>query len=632
MPKLIWVMLPLLAVAAWLAWCAARRRWPPRPRLNAVLALLLLAYVGTTAGLGIFWVAQQQLPVFDWHYLFGYATVLLVAVHLGFNLRAAWRGLSARSRGTPPPWAVPARRQWLGTGGVLLAAAAAFVLGLRHGRSELRLQWPAAEGAGGGLAGGGAGSGGAGGMATVERLHAWSAVSRQGVLLRAPAVDWGEAPPPFKSYPGAARLVLPPPASAAAGGGPGLVRLAWLLWHTAGVTARRGALALRASPSSGALFSTELYLVVPRALPGLAAGLWHHDAEHHLLERLPDGSAVGEAMHAALGGADTPGAFAWLVAGAVFRRTGHKYRDRSYRYLLADLGHTLENLRQIAAENGGHALLLPRFDEARIAALLRLDEAEEGVLAVAALHDGAPPAAAAAAPGWQPPPAPQEAAGLALGVTGAMHLATSLRVATAVAAGAPLPAAALPLPPAAPAPMPVAQRIAQRRSQRRFAATPLPAGTLGALLHAALAATPPLLSAALRVDVVAHAVAGVPAGAWRYEARRHVLLPRRPEQLLRAASRAAALDQDVIGDAAAVLVVAADRATIAADPAGAPRGWRHAFIEAGLAGERVYLEGTARGVGVCSVGAFYDDEAAALVALDSAREWVLHFVAVGLPA
>ena len=30
-----------------------------------------MAYLLCTAGLGLFWVANQQLPVFDWHYLFG---------------------------------------------------------------------------------------------------------------------------------------------------------------------------------------------------------------------------------------------------------------------------------------------------------------------------------------------------------------------------------------------------------------------------------------------------------------------------------------------------------------------------------------------------------------------------------
>jgi nitroreductase len=81
-----------------------------------------------------------------------------------------------------------------------------------------------------------------------------------------------------------------------------------------------------------------------------------------------------------------------------------------------------------------------------------------------------------------------------------------------------------------------------------------------------------------------------------------------------------------------VFVLTIDRAAFAADPAGPARGYRHAFLEAGMVGERVYLEAGARALCVCAVGAFYDDEAAKLIAVDPAIEWPLHFVAVGVPA
>ena len=84
---------------------------------------------------------------------------------------------------------------------------------------------------------------------------------------------------------------------------------------------------------------------------------------------------------------------------------------------------------------------------------------------------------------------------------------------------------------------------------------------------------------------------------------------------------------------AAVVVLAIERARWTADPAGPARGYRHAFLEAGLVGERLYLQAQALGLGVCAVGAFYDDEAAALIGIDPGKEWVVHFAAVGwLPA
>ena len=94
--------------------------------------------------------ANQQLPPFDWHYLFGYTTVLLVALQLAFNFPMAWRYL------TRPPGAAPAalaidhqhaasgRRRWLSTLGVLLTAGTALVLGMCHGRSDFRVEWPMA--------------------------------------------------------------------------------------------------------------------------------------------------------------------------------------------------------------------------------------------------------------------------------------------------------------------------------------------------------------------------------------------------------------------------------------------------------------------------------------------------------
>jgi len=188
--------------------------------------------------------------------------------------------------------------------------------------------------------------------------------------------------------------------------------------------------------------------------------------------------------------------------------------------------------------------------------------------------------------------------------------------------------------PRSPAPMATdrSRLIARRRSIRRFSAAALPLADLSGCLAATTLAAP-TFTRALRLHVVVDRVAGLAAGAFRYEAARHALVPGRPGHAgLRTATRGAGLDQDVIGDAAVVLVVSVDHRVIAGDPLGAGRGYRHGFLEAGLVGERVYLEAVARRLGACSVGAFYDDEAAALVGIDPSREWVVHLVALGLPA
>ena len=657
MPKVLWVGLPLLIAAAVLAVLVLRGRAPSRHAINIGASVLLLVYVATTASLGIFWVANQQLPVFDWHYLFGYGTVLLVSLHLVFNFPVVWRFFARRRkaegdtvRSGPAP-VVEARRGLLGALGVIAATGAAFVLGLRHGRSELKIEPLSGAGspAGSTLSATPVSDPAATALAVVERFHAFSSHSRAGVLARAPGVDWGDPPPPFKRHPGASRLRLPAPGTARAARFD-LATLAGILWHTTGVTETRGGLHLRASPSSGALFSTELYVAVRAlpALPGLAPGLWHYDSQSHALERLRD-VAPDELLLGAMADEALRDAPALVVATAIFRRSGHKYRDRTYRYVLADLGHALENLRVAAGALGVPARFVAAFDEARAAQTLGVDEAEEGVLAViglgASMPAAAPRASRPASPASSGSSAPRwlaaspSVSGAALGVTAAVHAATSLRAASAPSPASaampsprPLTAELIELPPPDHVAPDWLRMIATRRSVRRYASTPLSPQVLAAVLSRMTTLHGPMLSLAVRVNVVVHAVTGLAPGAYRYEPARHALVRRRGSSILREAARAAALDQDVIGDAAAVFILSIDRASFAVDPFGPARGYRHAFLEAGLVGERVYLEAVARGLGACAVGAFYDDEAAALVGVDPAREWVVHFAALGVKA
>ncbi len=234
---------------------------------------------------------------------------------------------------------------------------------------------------------------------------------------------------------------------------------------------------------------------------------------------------------------------------------------------------------------------------------------------------------------------------MTLGVTEAVHRATSLRVAGEGETALPGPAAARAVVPgsfAAPPlalprpvrstydPLPV---IAARRSVRRYRARPLPLEALSELLDA-MSRPAALLSGAVRLHVVAHAVQGLAAGAWRYDAAMHALRASASgvPAAERRRTRAAALDQDAAADAAAVIVIAIDRAAFATDAMGAARGYRHAFLEAGMAGERLYLRAGSLGLGVCAVGAFYDDEAAALIGVDQEGEWVVHFATLGWPA
>jgi SagB-type dehydrogenase family enzyme len=607
-PPLAWVLSPLVLYAAVVGVALLRGRAPSRHALNVQLSILLMAYLLATAGLGIFWVANQQLPVFDWHYLFGYGTLVLLACHLWFNLPVVVRWWRGPARSAPARLTGSNRRRW---GRGLLAAAAlagAYFAGAWSRNDSPVL--PAAVTADPGLA-------------AVLRFHEYSSDSRAGLFSRAPGIDWGNAPPAFKRYPAARQIALARGGIGKAGlsevlRGPvslsarlGLAELGDLLHLAAGVTERRGGRALRAAPSSGALFPSELY-VLARAVDGLAAGIYHYDADLGRLDALgplPPASGAPSA-----GNADVA-----VVLTSVFARTGHKYRNRAYRYAMADAGHLVENLRVAAHAAGLQAQLLARFDEAQLARTLGVDGVEEGVLAVMALRrqQAAPQAAISLPSGTAPAsPAPVAPAGP---VTSQIHQATSLQLAARSAD------AAIALPPAQGTKVPVRDVIERRRSQRRFSDQPVPLDALAAIL--ADMAQPQQLSGAIRISLVVSRVQGLAPGVYRYGPGN--VLMRVKSGDFAAAARSAALSQQVIGDAAAVLVLSAERGPMLAE---GPRGYRHGFLEAGMLGERWLLGATARQLGACPVGAFYDDEAAALIGIDMRREWVLHFAALGIPA
>ncbi|MBB3223064.1 SagB/ThcOx family dehydrogenase [Pseudoduganella umbonata] len=607
MPKLAWVLLPLALYGAGFCLALARGRAPSRHGLNVQLSVLLMGYLLATAGLGIFWVANQQLPVFDWHYLFGYGTLALVALHLWFNLPVVWRTLRGGGRTTARTTARTAagpRRPLPAL--AIVAAAVVASAGAGYLAGALRAPAPAAVAL-------------EDDVAAVVRFHQHSSLSRTGVFGSMPGFDWGDAPPPFKRYPDAAGIALGPVAGAgtalsaalrvpaARTGAPTLAEAGTLLQLAAGITQRRGGQVLRAAPSSGGLFPSELYLLA-RRVEGLAPGIYHYDVAGGRLASLG-------ALPAIDGMPSATDADAAIVLTSIFHRSGYKYRERAWRYAVADAGHLLENLRVAAHAAGLHAALSSRFDEGLLAGALGVDGVREAPLAVMELRrDGGPVPAA-----FAPASIPASANPAALGATSRIQQATSLRI-PALRNGATI---ALPAP--QPSAMPVARAIAERRSKRRFTAAAVPLPVLASLL--ADLRQPVQLSAAVRIHLVVNRVQGLRPGVYRYGPGHG--LERVRSGTFAAAARSAALAQDAIGDAAVVLVLAADRRTMLAEGA---RGYRHAFLETGLVGERWLLGATARGLGACPVGAFYDDEAAALVGVDGRREWVLHFAALGVAA
>lgn len=120
-----------------------------------------------------------------------------------------------------------------------------------------------------------------------------------------------------------------------------------LLWSTQGITADMGDYQLRTSPSAGALYPIETYLLINN-VEGLERGLYHLDVQNWELEGLRKEDPAQIAYLYTEEQEMTRRAAVNFVWTAVVERTKHKYKERAYRYVWWDVGHVAQNLHLAA--------------------------------------------------------------------------------------------------------------------------------------------------------------------------------------------------------------------------------------------------------------------------------------------
>ena len=410
-----------------------------RQVLNVVSSLILLVFFLITAGVGIFWVANQELPVFDIHYLFGYATLVLVLIHVTLN----WRSLAAFFRRlTPKPLLEEGGRTWRPTLritgwiiGLALLAGISFWLGLRRGASRIEITMPepsavslpSAAGSTPGPSGANTSSPRSEVPAVTdlpdapparhqvvkhaekERIladyyHERTKHSRLSVMAKSGGIDWSTQPKVFKEYPDAEVVKLPKPhpgvgmstgAAIETSRRPmrgllqdavSLTDLSTLLYMTNGITdeLRYPGITyyLRAAPSAGALYPIVTYVLV-RNVSDLQPGLYHYAVNGHRLHRLRGGQALNKDLAALVAHSHfVENAPVTLMFSAIYFRSSWKYGERSYRYCLLDAGHLAVQAALAANGLGYSSKLIGRFEDSKVNAFLTLDEEKEGTLLI----------------------------------------------------------------------------------------------------------------------------------------------------------------------------------------------------------------------------------------------------------
>ncbi|HUL30109.1 MAG TPA: SagB/ThcOx family dehydrogenase [Thermodesulfobacteriota bacterium] len=194
-------------------------------------------------------------------------------------------------------------------------------------------------------------------------------------------LDWERQPPPYESFPSALNYfsLLSPDQR----GGQSLweaiaqrrstrnfssrsitfLELSQLIWATQGITLRTRGFDFRASPSAGALYPIETYLVVNR-VEEVPAGLYHYGVREAQLAFLKEGHFGSAICQAGLGQEMLEEAACIFVWTAMIGRSKWKYRERAYRYIYMDAGHLGQTLYLAAtALNLGCCTVGAFFDE-----------------------------------------------------------------------------------------------------------------------------------------------------------------------------------------------------------------------------------------------------------------------------
>ena len=477
---------------------------------------------------------------------------------------------------------------------------------------------------------------------------------------------------------------------------PGLETIASLLFFTLGLTARYLDQAgqdffLRASPSAGGLYPTEIYVAV-RNQPDLADGLYHYHSLKSALIPVWQGSFWADLNHYFLGQKSIEAADTLFLFTGLYGRSAWRYKERAYRRILLDTGHAVGNL--VAACNHFHldTALLGGFVDEGLEELLFLTHKEEfPLLAVAIGPNGTIPQPI----GQYPSCSPEKAYEILLAnqanqanqsqlanssnsqVTDPMQVqqnfcerirhdemvrppvisvTTPFFSSSSTSSSAPS-ASTSPIS----QPISILKTILNRRSCRSFTGKPITLAQLKANLSFAFSnsssislsnstsnssissptdpsesppslpqTTSPLNQLApnqMQFHIVALNVIGLEAGVYEFDPIHQNLTLKRGGDFS-SQSLFMCLGQELASDCAFALVYTSDLAALT--EAYGDRGYRYACLDAGQIGERIQLYAIHQNLGSSGIGGYYDDEVNDLLELPLSHG-ILYLTVVGVP-
>lgn len=161
-----------------------------------------------------------------------------------------------------------------------------------------------------------------------------------------------------------------------------LAHVGQLLWAAQGITNAKG---FRTTPSAGALYPLELYVVV-KTVEDLQVGIYHYDPDSHTLKITREGDFSKILARAAYAQSSVGDAAAVVVFTADYERTTWKYGKRGERYVHIEVGHAAENLFLQAQALDLGTVVIGAFYDDEVTNVLQLDSSTSPLLLMPVGH------------------------------------------------------------------------------------------------------------------------------------------------------------------------------------------------------------------------------------------------------
>ncbi|MEO0294023.1 MAG: SagB/ThcOx family dehydrogenase [candidate division WOR-3 bacterium] len=149
--------------------------------------------------------------------------------------------------------------------------------------------------------------------------------------------------------------------------------LSQILWAAGGITDKEEN--LRASPSAGALYPLEIYVVVGE-VNSLPKGFYKYDPFNHEILMLGEGDKREALASAALGQSWVKNAPIDILISGIYKRITSKYGERGIRYTYMEAGHMAQNIYLQAEALGLGTVVVGAFWDDKVKKVLGLPEEE----------------------------------------------------------------------------------------------------------------------------------------------------------------------------------------------------------------------------------------------------------------